>query len=67
MDTDRHWRLMSLPGVMAFGEVGLDYTVPSADRESQRKMLTHLLKELRGKIGGKPLVIHCRKAVCSTP
>ena len=58
---------MSLPGVVAFGEVGLDYTIPSAEWESQRKMLTHLLKELRGAIGGKPHVIHCREAVCPTP
>ena len=64
---DRLRRLMSLPGVVAFGEVGLDYTVPSAEWESQRKMLTHLLKELRGEIGGKPLVIHCREAVSPTP
>ena len=56
-----------MPGVVAFGDVGLDYTVPSAEWESQRKMLTHLLKELRGEIGGKPLVIHCREAVSPTP
>ena len=30
-------------------------------------MLTHLLKELRGEFGGKPLVIHCREAVYPTP
>ena len=30
-------------------------------------MLTHLLKELRGEIGGKPHVIHCREAVCHIP
>ena len=32
--TDRLRRLMSSPGVVAFGEVGLDYTVSSADWES---------------------------------
>ena len=41
--------------------------VLSAEWEPQRRMLTHLLKELRGEIGEKPLVIHCREAVCPTP
>ena len=44
-----------------------DYTVPSAEWELQRKMLKHLLKELRSEIGGKPLVIHCQEAVCPIP
>ena len=54
--------------MVVFGEVGLDHMVPSAEWEPQRKMLTHLLKELRCEIDGKPLVIHYyREAVCLTP
>ena len=56
-----------MPGMVAIGEVGLDYIVPSDIWEPQRRMSTHLLEELRGEIDGKPLVIHCQKDVCLTP
>ena len=57
-----------MPGMVALGEVGLDYIVPSDIWEPQRRMLTQLLKELRCEIDGKPLVIHYyREAVCLTP
>ena len=42
--TDRLRRLKFLPAVVAFREVGLDYTVPSAEWKPQRRMLTRLLK-----------------------
>ena len=65
--TDRLRRLMSLSGGVRGGRIGLLAAVPSAEWEPQRIMSTHLLKELRGEIDGKPLVIHCREAVCPTP
>ena len=65
--TDRLRRLMSLLGVVAFGEVEMDYTVSSAQWEPQQRMLTHPLKELRGETGRKPLAIQSWEAVCPTP
>ena len=53
-------RLMTLPNVVAFGEVGLDYSVPRKTWDSQREFLLLLLDGLKDSLKGKPIQIHCR-------
>lgn len=50
-------RLMTSPGVVAFGEVGLDCTVSSSDWESRQQILIHLLLNLQMEISDKPTVL----------
>lgn len=54
---ERFQRLMTSPGVVAFGEVGLDCTVSSSDWESQ------LLLNLQMEISDKPTVLPYRESV----
>lgn len=48
---------MTSPGVVAFGEVGLDCTVSSSDWESQQQILIHLLLKLQMEISDKLTVL----------
>ena len=57
---------MALPGVVAFGEIGLDYSVHAGDWEVQRRVLEHLLTNLREDIGTRPVVVHCRESSLPT-
>jgi len=52
---------MTSPGVVAFGEVGLDCTVSSSDWESQQQILIHLLLKLQMEISDKPTVLPYRE------
>lgn len=52
--------LLDLPGVVAFGEIGLDYYRGKDFVETQRKALPMLLEVAAG--GRKPVIIHCREA-----
>ena len=54
---ERFQRLMTSPGVVVFGEVGLDCTVSSSDWESQQQILIHLLLNLQMEISDKPTVL----------
>lgn len=48
------------PGVVAWGEIGLDYYHDRAPRDVQRRVLLDQLKRARHR--GLPAVIHCREA-----
>jgi TatD DNase family protein len=48
------------PGVIAFGEIGLDYYYDHSPRDAQQRVLRRQL-QLSREIG-KPVVIHCRDA-----
>jgi TatD DNase family protein len=53
-------RLAAGPGVIAWGEIGLDYYHDRAPREVQRRVFTDQLKRARAL--GLPVIIHCRRA-----
>lgn len=59
-DVRRIAELGESPGVVALGEMGLDYHYDFADRESQLRIFSQQL-EIAGPLG-LPLVIHCRDA-----
>ncbi len=48
------------PGVVAWGEIGLDYYHDRAPRDVQRRVFVDQLKRARAR--GLPAVIHCREA-----
>ena len=56
--------LMTHPRVVACGEMGLDYHYDHADRRAQRRLFEELLA--LSAPTGKPLIIHCRRAVDDT-
>lgn len=60
---ERFQRLMTSPGVVVFGEVGLDCTVTSSDWESQQQILIHLLLNLQMEISDKPTVLPYRESI----
>ena len=60
---ERFQRLMTSPGVVVFGEVGLDCTVSSSDWESQQQILIHLLLNLQMEISDKPTVLPYRESI----
>jgi len=51
---------MTLPNVVTFGEVGLDYSVPKKKRDLQREFLLLLLDGLNDLLQGRPMQIHSR-------
>jgi TatD DNase family protein len=53
-------QLLAAPGVVAIGEIGLDYHYDFSDRASQLRVFRELLKLAAG--SDLPLVIHCREA-----
>ena len=53
-------RLAQLPGVVAFGEVGLDGT-KTASLDEQGRALRVLLSGLKDLIATRPLQVHCRE------
>lgn len=48
------------PGVVAWGEIGLDYYHDRAPRELQRRVFLDQLKRARAR--GLPAIVHCREA-----
>jgi TatD DNase family protein len=49
-----------LPGAVAVGEIGLDYTLPEVPREIQQEAFRGQLRLAAGQ--GLPVLIHCRRA-----
>lgn len=58
---DRVASLSRRDGVVAIGEIGLDYFYDFADRESQLRVFSSQLEVAQGR--QLPLVIHCREAL----
>jgi len=52
------------PGIVAFGEIGLDYHYDLANRDVQRSVFVRQLESAASR--GKPLVIHAREALDDT-
>lgn len=59
-DWSRYERLASDPGIVAIGEMGLDYHYDFADRSAQREVFARQLEIARPL--DKPIVIHSREA-----
>ena len=53
-------RLAAAPGVVAVGEIGLDYFRDLSPRDAQARVFRRLLDLARAL--GKPVVVHCRNA-----
>jgi TatD DNase family protein len=60
LDLERLERLLQSEGAVAVGEIGLDYAVPSVERERQLEVFTHQLELARAL--DLPVILHCRKA-----
>ena len=60
LDIGRLAELLAGPSVVALGEVGLDFALPSVDRQRQVYVLSRQL-ELARELN-LPVILHCRKA-----
>jgi len=60
LNTARLGELLAGPSVVALGEVGLDFALPSLDRQRQVYVLSRQLELCRDL--DLPVILHCRKA-----
>ncbi|XP_070175737.1 uncharacterized protein [Littorina saxatilis] len=70
--TARLLKLLSMAGVVGVGEVGLDYSVPGANRERspQKQALENLLAFQDSRMTSlktRPWVLHCRESSLTSP